>query len=91
MPSPPLLLLLQNCSISERSIELEHKKKNMGDDGVLKKGIAKFYDESFAVWEDIWGYHRGFYPLDSTVSLFDHPAAQIRMIKQALTFAEWLW
>ncbi|MED6183263.1 Tocopherol O-methyltransferase, chloroplastic [Stylosanthes scabra] len=67
-------------------MELQRKTT---DDGVLKKGIAEFYDESSAVWEDIWGdhMHHGFYPPDSTVSLSDHRAAQIRMIEQALAFA----
>ncbi|KAK7832277.1 tocopherol o-methyltransferase [Quercus suber] len=59
------------------------------EDGVLKKGIAEFYDESSGVWEDIWGdhMHHGFYDPDSTVDVSGHRAAQIRMIDEALRFA----
>ncbi|XP_050253300.1 tocopherol O-methyltransferase, chloroplastic-like isoform X6 [Quercus robur] len=59
------------------------------EDGVLKKGIAEFYDESSGVWEDIWGdhMHHGFYDPDSTVDVSCHRAAQIRMIDEALRFA----
>ncbi|KAK7263969.1 hypothetical protein RJT34_31569 [Clitoria ternatea] len=55
----------------------------------LKKGIAAFYDESSMIWEDIWGdhMHHGFYDPDSTLSLSDHRAAQIRMIDESLRFA----
>ncbi|KAK9994135.1 hypothetical protein SO802_023838 [Lithocarpus litseifolius] len=59
------------------------------EDGVLKKGIAEFYDESSGVWEDIWGdhMHHGFYDPDSTIDVSGHRAAQIRMIDEALQFA----
>uniref|UniRef100_A0A7N2MIJ3 Uncharacterized protein n=1 Tax=Quercus lobata TaxID=97700 RepID=A0A7N2MIJ3_QUELO len=59
------------------------------EDGVLKKGIAEFYDESSGVWEDLWGdhMHHGFYDPDSTVDVSCHRAAQIRMIDEALRFA----
>lgn len=55
----------------------------------LRKGIAEFYDESSGIWEDIWGdhMHHGFYDPDSTVSVSDHRAAQIRMIEESLRFA----
>nr|XP_016489188.1 PREDICTED: tocopherol O-methyltransferase, chloroplastic-like isoform X1 [Nicotiana tabacum]XP_016489195.1 PREDICTED: tocopherol O-methyltransferase, chloroplastic-like isoform X2 [Nicotiana tabacum] len=55
----------------------------------LKKGIAELYDESSGIWEDIWGdhMHHGFYEPQSSVSLSDHRAAQIRMIEEALRFA----
>lgn len=55
----------------------------------LKTGIAEFYDESSGIWEDIWGdhMHHGFYDPDSTVSVSDHRAAQIRMIDESLRFA----
>ncbi|KAL2329278.1 hypothetical protein Fmac_022705 [Flemingia macrophylla] len=55
----------------------------------LQAGIAQFYDESSAVWEDIWGehMHHGFYDADSSVSLSDHRSAQIRMIQESLRFA----
>jgi hypothetical protein len=69
-----------------RAMEAEGKN----DDGaLLKKGIAEFYDESSGMWEDIWGdhMHHGFYDPDSTVSVSDHRAAQIRMIDEALRFA----
>lgn len=67
-----------------RAMEAEGK-----NDGALKKGIAEFYDESSGMWEDIWGdhMHHGFYDPDSTVSVSDHRAAQIRMIDEALRFA----
>lgn len=55
----------------------------------LKRGIAEFYDQSSGIWEDIWGdhMHHGFYDPNSTVSLSDHRAAQVRMIEEALQFA----
>jgi tocopherol O-methyltransferase len=57
----------------------------------LKQGIAELYDESSAVWEDIWGdhMHHGFYYPDEVVSGSDsdHRAAQFRMIQEALSFA----
>ncbi|ESW03475.1 hypothetical protein PHAVU_011G017100 [Phaseolus vulgaris] len=55
----------------------------------LQKGIAEFYDESSTLWENIWGdhMHHGFYDADSTVSVSDHRAAQIRMIEESLRFA----
>ncbi|KAJ7978873.1 Gamma-tocopherol methyltransferase [Quillaja saponaria] len=58
------------------------------DEGVLKKGIAEFYDESSGLWENIWGdhLHHGYYD-PSTASVSDHRAAQIRMIEEALRFA----
>ncbi|XP_038900464.1 tocopherol O-methyltransferase, chloroplastic [Benincasa hispida] len=55
----------------------------------LQKGIAEFYDESSGLWESVWGehMHHGFYDPDSSVSLADHRAAQIRMIEETLRFA----
>lgn len=63
-------------------MEEDEKKK-------LQLGIAEFYDESSGIWENIWGdhMHHGFYDPDSTVSVSDHRAAQIRMIENSLTFA----
>ncbi|CAH9070864.1 unnamed protein product [Cuscuta epithymum] len=61
-----------------------------GQDELLKKGIAEFYDESSGIWEDIWGdhLHHGFYDKQAAgVSLSDHRAAQIRMVEEALRFA----
>ncbi|ESW03476.1 hypothetical protein PHAVU_011G017200 [Phaseolus vulgaris] len=59
------------------------------EDQQLKNGIAEFYDESSSLWENIWGdhMHHGFYDPDSTVSVSDHRAAQIRMIEESLRFA----
>ena len=52
----------------------------------LKKGIAKFYDESSAIWLDVWGedMHHGYYPKGEKV---DHKAAQIDMIDRSLAWA----
>ena len=52
----------------------------------LKKGIAKFYDESSAIWLDVWGedMHHGYYPKGYKV---DHKAAQIDMIDRSLNWA----
>jgi tocopherol O-methyltransferase len=60
----------------------------VSDEG-LKKGIAEFYNESSGVWESIWGdhMHHGYYEPDTTTSLADHRAAQMRMIEEALSFA----
>ncbi|KAJ4720948.1 Gamma-tocopherol methyltransferase [Melia azedarach] len=59
------------------------------DSRQLKEGIAGFYDESSGLWENIWGdhMHHGFYEPDSSVSVSDHRAAQVRMIEEALRFA----
>ncbi|TXG48746.1 hypothetical protein EZV62_024621 [Acer yangbiense] len=59
------------------------------DGSVLREGIAEFYDESSSLWEDIWGdhMHHGYYNPDSSVSVSDHRAAQVRMIEEALRFA----
>ncbi|KAJ7978871.1 Gamma-tocopherol methyltransferase [Quillaja saponaria] len=59
------------------------------DEGLLTKGIAEFYDESSGLWENLWGdhLHHGYYDPDSTASVSDHRAAQIRMIEEALRFA----
>ncbi|PWA36030.1 gamma-tocopherol methyltransferase [Artemisia annua] len=56
----------------------------------LRKGIAEFYDESSLMWENIWGehMHHGYYDTDAVdVQLSDHRSAQIRMVEQALAFA----
>ncbi|KAL4378691.1 hypothetical protein GQ457_02G028550 [Hibiscus cannabinus] len=61
----------------------------MSSEGVLKDGIAEFYDQSSGLWEDIWGdhMHHGFYDSPSPSHADDHRAAQIRMIEQSLRFA----
>uniref|UniRef100_A0A803KST7 Methyltransferase type 11 domain-containing protein n=1 Tax=Chenopodium quinoa TaxID=63459 RepID=A0A803KST7_CHEQI len=55
----------------------------------LNKGIADLYDESSAMWEDIWGdhMHHGYYDPSQPALLSQHRAAQIRMIEEALRFA----
>ena len=55
-------------------------------DADLKKGIAKFYDESSAIWLDVWGedMHHGYYPKGVKV---DHKEAQIDMIDRSLNWA----
>eukprot|EP00640_Fibrocapsa_japonica_P003279 CAMPEP_0113935140 /NCGR_PEP_ID=MMETSP1339-20121228/2358_1 /TAXON_ID=94617 /ORGANISM="Fibrocapsa japonica" /LENGTH=316 /DNA_ID=CAMNT_0000937191 /DNA_START=229 /DNA_END=1179 /DNA_ORIENTATION=- /assembly_acc=CAM_ASM_000762 len=55
-------------------------------DEELKKGIGQFYDDSSAVWEEIWGehMHHGYYP-DGPRK--DHQQAQIDMIEESLKWA----
>jgi tocopherol O-methyltransferase len=47
----------------------------VGDE--LKSGIAQFYDESSAIWEEVWGdqMHHGYYP---TGKEKDHKLQQVR-------------
>ena len=56
------------------------------DDPTLKKGIADFYDESSAIWEEVWGehMHHGYY---YTGKEKDHIKAQSDMIEESLSFA----
>lgn len=62
-------------------------------DADLKKGIAKFYDESSAIWLDVWGedMHHGYYPTgkrrDENGLKIDHKEAQIDMIDRSLNWA----
>ncbi|KAK4572114.1 hypothetical protein RGQ29_030511 [Quercus rubra] len=88
--------LPRTCAPVTRKLKLvvaaaaaETRAMKAAENGVLKKGIAEFYDESSGVWEDIWGdhMHHGFYDPDSTVDVSGHRAAQIRMIDEALQFA----
>ena len=64
----------------------------MNNNEELNDGIAKFYDASSRLWEDMWGehMHHGFYepglPLFSALSV-DHRAAQVRMIEESLRWA----
>ncbi|KAG1672370.1 hypothetical protein FOA52_010988 [Chlamydomonas sp. UWO 241] len=53
----------------------------------LKQGIAEFYDESSALWEEMWGehMHHGFYPKGGAPK--SNQQAQIDMIEEALSFA----
>ena len=52
----------------------------------LKDGIAAFYDESTAIWEEVWGehLHHGYY---YTGKEKDHQKAQVDMIEESLKFA----
>ncbi|XP_047155959.1 tocopherol O-methyltransferase, chloroplastic-like [Vigna umbellata] len=77
--------LTQFSSTKEMAAVEQHEKEKEK----LQKGIAEFYDESSTIWENIWGdhMHHGFYDPDSTVSVSDHRAAQIRMIEESLRFA----
>lgn len=59
-------------------IKNRFNRSNRSDDE-LKKGIAKFYDESSSIWLRVWGenMHHGYYPNKDTI---DHKKAQIDMI-----------
>ena len=50
----------------------------------LKDGIAKFYDESSTVWENIWGehMHHGYYGEQNVgqLTIDEHRKAQVLMI-----------
>ena len=58
----------------------------------LNEGIAKFYDESSRVWEDVWGseggdgthMHHGYYRRGEPVN---HAKAQVDMIEESLRWA----
>jgi hypothetical protein len=56
----------------------------------LYEGIAKFYDNSSGVWEDMWGehMHHGYYDTEGSSSQNDHLLAQIAMIENSLAFAQ---
>ncbi|KEH39887.1 putative tocopherol O-methyltransferase [Medicago truncatula] len=77
-------LRVSMAAVKEVMVVMEEEEKKK-----LQLGIAEFYDESSGIWENIWGdhMHHGFYDPDSTVSVSDHRAAQIRMIENSLTFA----
>ena len=59
----------------------------------LNEGIAKFYDESSRVWEDVWGseggdgthMHHGYYRRGEPVN---HAKAQVDMIEESLRWAD---
>lgn len=60
------------------------------EDIELKKGIAKFYDESSAIWLKVWGenMHHGYYSTSpSSQGKIDHKAAQIDMIDRAIDWS----
>ena len=63
--------------------------KTERNDSELKSGIAKFYDESSAIWLDVWGehMHHGYYPLPHKSGNVDHQAAQVDMIDRSLEWA----
>ena len=52
----------------------------VGDE--LKDGIARFYDESSEIWEEVWGehMHHGYY---YTGKETDHKKAQVRRLSRA--------
>jgi tocopherol O-methyltransferase len=54
----------------------------------LHKRISQFYDQSTDLWLDIWGehMHHGYYPPDSPAR--NHQQAQIRLIEEALSWAD---
>jgi tocopherol O-methyltransferase len=56
------------------------------DNRALNDGIAKFYDESSGLWEDMWGQHmhHGYYEPGKQVS---NQQAQIDMIERTLDWA----
>jgi len=55
-------------------------------DEELKRGIGQFYDESSAIWLDVWGehMHHGYYP---SPDFSDHISAQIDMIDRSVSWA----
>eukprot|EP00624_Nannochloropsis_granulata_P003321 evm.model.NODE_2696_length_18529_cov_22.576448.6 len=62
------------------------KYRDFGVGAELKDGIAAFYDESTAIWEEVWGehLHHGYY---YTGKEKDHQKAQVDMIEETLKFA----
>ncbi|KAK2658254.1 hypothetical protein Ddye_004789 [Dipteronia dyeriana] len=88
--SPPAWRQLRSPPLSATKRLLARAPNATTNDGrLLREGIAEFYDESSSLWEDIWGdhMHHGFYSPDSSVSVSDHRASQVRMIEEALRFA----
>ncbi|KAL5767580.1 hypothetical protein ACOSQ2_014363 [Xanthoceras sorbifolium] len=77
------------ASVCPRRMPTRAVAATTNDARLLRDGIADFYDESSTLWENIWGdhMHHGFYNPDSSVSVSDHRAAQVRMIEEALSFA----
>jgi len=55
----------------------------------LRKGIAKFYDDSTGVWVEIWGehLHHGYYPEGFKGTLEQHKIAQVTMVEEVLKWA----
>jgi hypothetical protein len=53
----------------------------------LKTGIARFYDESSGLWEEVWGehMHHGYYPAGGPPKT--NQQAQIDMIDESLKWA----
>jgi len=93
--SPNVLFALNQLVPDTSSKQIDIFKKIKGiftwkprierSDDKLKKGIAKFYDESTQVWLDVWGddLHHGYY---ESKDFKDHKLAQIIMIDKALEF-----
>ncbi|XP_004303032.1 PREDICTED: tocopherol O-methyltransferase, chloroplastic [Fragaria vesca subsp. vesca] len=87
---PRTCLGVVRASAKKRAFELRVVAETAMEAVELKKDIAEFYDESSALWEDLWGdhMHHGFYdPKADDVSVSDHRAAQTRMIDEVLRFA----
>ncbi|KAK3241362.1 hypothetical protein CYMTET_48866 [Cymbomonas tetramitiformis] len=63
-------------------------KTFVGENKSLNEGIAGFYDESSALWEDMWGehMHHGYYPQDGSPAP-DNVQAQVDMIENILQWA----
>jgi len=70
----------------------------VGKTTTLNEGIAKFYDESSAMWERLWSdaggdgehMHHGYYARGNrgeNGSKIDHAKAQVEMIEESLRFA----
>ena len=55
-------------------------------DEELKRGIGRFYDESSAIWLDVWGehMHHGYNPSEK---YNDHQAAQVDKIDRSVSWA----
>ena len=76
-----------------RRFELERVVEPLiAETKTLNEGIAKFYDESSRVWEDVWGseggdgthMHHGYYRRGEPVN---HAKAQVDMIEESLRWA----
>ena len=80
------------CRSASTNTQDISESASMNNNEELNEGIAKFYDASSRLWEDMWGehMHHGFYepglPLFSALSA-DHRAAQVRMIEESLRWA----
>ncbi|VVB11284.1 unnamed protein product [Arabis nemorensis] len=89
--SPPSLGSLRPSSASMTTATARGSVAVTAAATSLRQGIAEFYNETSALWEEIWGdhMHHGFYDPNSPLQLSDsgHREAQIRMIEESLLFA----